>query len=199
MTKIKWLWTYICTLRILVAWVCFRTNKFRDRCAEDLDAWIKHHGTVDGRCRYWQFGYLLVNEKETRNVLLNRLHRNPVMFVAVRLLFCPLESLYISMAPEAIGGGLVFQHGFSTVVNAKKLGKNCKILQQVTVGYKDGKNPVIEDNVTICAGAIVIGDVHIESGAVIGAGAVVTSDVLAGTTVVGVPARQVQHRYIKGE
>jgi acetyltransferase-like isoleucine patch superfamily enzyme len=47
----------------------------------------------------------------------------------------------------------------------------------------------IEDNVSIGSGAILMGGIHIGSGAIIGAGAVVTKDVPENTTVAGVPAR----------
>ena len=47
----------------------------------DLGAWCKHYGTVDGKAEFWKLGYLLINEKETRNIFLNRLHRNPIMCV----------------------------------------------------------------------------------------------------------------------
>lgn len=191
MKKLRWLWTYICVLRILTAWLIFNTNKFRLKCKQDLKAWCNHYGTVDGRSSFWQFGYLLINEKETRNIFLNRLHRNPIMFVVVRLLFSPLDSLYINMPPENIGGGLVFQHGFSTIVAAKSIGENCKIFQQVTIGFNGDKSPVIEDNVTVSAGAIVIGDLRVGSHAVVGAGAVVTKDVSPRETVAGVPARPI--------
>ena len=191
MKKFKQVWTYLCFLRILPAYVFLKTNRFRDKCQKDLKAWVKHYGSVEKNNGFWQFGYLLINEKETRNIFLNRLHRNPVMFFVTRLLFKPLDSLYINMPPENIGGGLVFQHGFSTIIAAKTIGENCKFFQQVTVGYNGEKAPIICDNVTVCAGAIVIGDVHVGSDATIGAGAVVTKDVITGTTVVGVPARQI--------
>lgn len=191
MRRLRWLWTYICILRILPAWLFFNTNKFCKKCKQDLGAWCNHYGSVDRRCHFWQLGYLLIHERETRNIFLNRLHRNPFMFVVVRLLFPPLDSLYINMPPEMIGGGLVFQHGFSTIVAATSIGANCKIFQQVTIGFNGEKSPVIEDNVTISAGAIVIGAVHIGCHAIVGAGAVVTNDVAPGKTVVGVPARQI--------
>ena len=40
---------------------------------------------------------------------------------------------------EDIGGGLYIQHGFSTIITAKKIGENCRIYQQVTIGYKNGE------------------------------------------------------------
>ncbi len=51
---------------------------------------------------------------------------------------------------------------------------------------------VIEDDVWVGAGAIVLDGVRIGQGAVVGAGAVVTEDVPAHTIVAGVPARAVR-------
>lgn len=91
-----------------------------------------------------------------------------------------------------MGGGLYFQHGFSTIVAAKEIGENCFINQQVTIGYNGVDAPVIGDNVRIAAGAIVIGDVHISNDAIIAAGAVVKHDVDIGDIVAGVPAKSIK-------
>ena len=48
---------------------------------------------------------------------------------------------------------------------------------------------VVEDQVSIGSGAIVMGGIRIGKGALIGAGAVVTRDVAPGSVVAGVPAR----------
>jgi len=48
---------------------------------------------------------------------------------------------------------------------------------------------IVEDDVTIGAGAIILPNVRIGRGAIIGAGAVVTKDVPPNTVVTGVPAR----------
>jgi acetyltransferase-like isoleucine patch superfamily enzyme len=52
----------------------------------------------------------------------------------------------------------------------------------------------IEDDVWIGFGAVVLDGVHIGSGAVIGAGSVVTRDVPAQAVVAGSPARVLKYR-----
>ncbi len=100
----------------------------------------------------------------------------------------PLESLYI--VTPTIGPGLFIQHGFSTIIAAKSLGENCWVNQQVTIGFSSVDDcPTLGNNVSVKAGAIVIGDITIGDGAVVGAGAVVVKDVPPFSTVVGVPAR----------
>lgn len=191
MNKVRWIRTYLSIWRILPAFVAFRCNRFRKECEEDLSVWIKYFPAVEQRNKILQLGYLLVNQKEVRNIFHNRLHRNPLLFVMVRMLFPPMESLYINMPPEDIGGGFSVQHGFSTIIAAKKIGKNCRIFQQVTVGYNGDDQPVIGDQVEIMAGAIVIGDVKIGDRAKIAAGAVVVRDVATDAVVAGVPARMI--------
>lgn len=56
-------------------------------------------------------------------------------------------------------------------------------------GVNIDKPIVIEDDVWIGAGAIILPGVTIKKGAIVGAGAVVTKDVEAFATVAGVPAR----------
>jgi acetyltransferase-like isoleucine patch superfamily enzyme len=58
---------------------------------------------------------------------------------------------------------------------------------------------VVEDNVWIGHGAIVLHGVRISSGAVIGAGSVVTKDVAPNSIVAGNPARLIRMRKIEGE
>jgi acetyltransferase-like isoleucine patch superfamily enzyme len=74
--------------------------------------------------------------------------------------------------------------------------------------YKDAKVPirlqghvakpvVIEDDVWIGAGAIILAGVRVGRGAVVGAGSVVTKDVPAFGVVVGNPARFVRFRGVE--
>lgn len=77
-----------------------------------------------------------------------------------------------------------------------KIGADCIIHQQVTIGEVDGKAAVIGDNVMIGAGAKIIGPVKIGNNVKIGANAVVVKDVPDNCTAVGCPARII---YPKGE
>lgn len=101
-----------------------------------------------------------------------------------------MPNLYIYT--DDIGGGLFIQHGFSTIINAVSIGRNCSIGQQITIGNNGNDKPIIKDNVIISAGAIVIGKVTIHDNSLIGAGAVVTHDVPQNAVVAGVPAKVIK-------
>jgi serine O-acetyltransferase len=102
----------------------------------------------------------------------------------------------ISLPLEAqIGPGLrIYHFGNIFIHSATVIGRNCTLRQGVTIGSRepDGPAPVIEDDVEFGAYAQVLGDVRIGRGARIGAMTVVLSDVPAGATAVGAPARIVQ-------
>ena len=89
-----------------------------------------------------------------------------------------------------IGRGIKINHGLGTVVGARVvIGSNCLIHQGVTFGDKDGHRPVIGDNVTVYAGAKIIGNVSVGDNAVIGANSVVLKDVPINCKAAGVPGR----------
>lgn len=70
------------------------------------------------------------------------------------------------------------------------IGKGCKIMQNVTIGGRNGRGaPTIGDYCFIGCGASVLGDVHIGNDVMIGAHAVVIDDVPDGVVVAGIPAK----------
>lgn len=105
----------------------------------------------------------------------------------------------IDVAPNCIGPGFHTPHG-KVVINASaKIGANCRIMSDVTIGYNGsyGKNgaPLIGDRVFIGTGARILGKVQIANDVVIGANAVVTRDILEpGTTWVGIPAHKISDK-----
>lgn len=91
-----------------------------------------------------------------------------------------------------VGGGLLLPHPNGVVVHpAVRIGPNCLIFQQVTLGAggKVPGTPTLEGHVDVGAGAKILGGVRIGAHATIGANAVVLCDVPAGATAVGIPAR----------
>ena len=100
------------------------------------------------------------------------------------------DHLQITTPRGSIGGGLIIQHGFATIISAERIGENCKIYQQVTIGYNHAlKAPMLGDNVEVCCGAKSIGGVTIGSNVIIGANAVVNKDVPDNCVVAGIPAK----------
>lgn len=97
-----------------------------------------------------------------------------------------------------LGSGILFPHPGGIVIGENvSLGENCVIYQHVTIGGKSrigttsAQYPVIGDNVTIYAGAKVIGAVKIGDNAIIGANSVVTTDIEANCVYAGVPAKRI--------
>jgi serine O-acetyltransferase len=95
-----------------------------------------------------------------------------------------------------IGGGLLLPHSNGVVIHPKaKIGINCLIHQQVTIGTKgEGHDnaPVIENHVKIYSGAKVLGDIHVGAHVTIGANTVVLVDVPESATVAPALAKRVR-------
>ncbi|KMK65656.1 serine acetyltransferase [Puniceibacterium sp. IMCC21224] len=90
-----------------------------------------------------------------------------------------------------IGGGLRLTHPQGIVIHPDAvIGVNCMIFHQVTLAG----SVVLGGHVDIGTGAKLIGPLQVGDDARIGANAVVTRDVAAGTTVAGNPARVLSTR-----
>lgn len=107
------------------------------------------------------------------------------------------EVFGVDIHPACIlGKGIMFDHATGIVIGETSvIEDNVSILQSVTLGgtgnEQGDRHPKIRSGVMIAAGAKVLGNIEIGTGAKIGAGSVVLNDVAPHTTVVGVPARVV--------
>lgn len=108
----------------------------------------------------------------------------------------------IEIHPGAkIGRRFFIDHGMGVVIGeTTEIGDNCTIYQGVTLGgtswEKEKRHPTLGNDVVVGAGAKVLGPFTVGDGARIGSNAVVTREVPAGVTIVGVPGREVQKRAV---
>ncbi|MCW2782065.1 MAG: hypothetical protein JWR35_2514 [Marmoricola sp.] len=125
--------------------------------------------------------------------------------VAIRVLYGVLDLVVVRSwagarvpAQVTIGERVAFLHDAQGLVIHPRvvIGDDVRIYHQVTIGSATNKPgiPVIGNGVLIGVGAKILGPVNIGDGARIGANAVVTRDVPAGATAVGIPARVLDPR-----
>lgn len=158
-----------------------------DLIKSDFNAWCQYKSR---KYSWFQFLKLFAEYPEFRSVVYARLRHSRIF---ISWIFKEQTALYINNS-RPIGHGLLIQHGFSTIINHNSIGNNCKIYQQVTIGYKGDDSPTIGDNVTICCGAKVIGGVTIGNDVIVGANAVVVKDIPDHCIVAGVPAVIIKRR-----
>ena len=118
----------------------------------------------------------------------------------------------IDIHPGAtIGSRFFIDHGTGTVVGETTIiGDNVRIYQGVTLGAKSfpkgegdklvkglARHPIVEDDVTIYAGATILGRITIGKGAVIGGNVWITKDVAPGAQII--QTRAVRQVFENGE
>ncbi|MBI5493984.1 MAG: serine acetyltransferase [Deltaproteobacteria bacterium] len=118
--------------------------------------------------------------------------RIPLLRWATRRMLAMVYGMELG-ADVQLGPGVFFVHPQGIIVGGDaRVGARVRFYGDNTVGTaKDNGYPVIDEDVRIGCGARVLGPVHIGARAVIGANAVVLSDVPPDQVVAGVPARVV--------
>lgn len=121
--------------------------------------------------------------------------RNVLFFLGMlvhRILY-PLVRAHsgVELSPTVeVGEGLWIGHFGPTLIHPEaRIGSHVTLHQGVTIGEARSGVPVLGDNVSIGAGATVVGGISIGNHATIAAGAVVTKDVPDWHVAYGVPAQ----------
>ena len=107
----------------------------------------------------------------------------------------------VDIHPGAVfGRGVTIDHATGVVIGETAvIGDNVSIMHDVTLGATGtspdhDRHPKVGNDVLICAGSKVLGNIEISDGAVVAASAVVNKPVAAGHTAVGIPARHLPPR-----
>jgi serine O-acetyltransferase len=192
--RLKGIRNFIGRWWVLPMLVPFSVNRNRDTVLADVRRWaeLEH---IETKSDTIALLHLLCFYKEFRNLYYYRLKQNDllgnVLAALTKLIY--REPSWLVIRPKALGPGFFVQHGVGTNVNGERIGANCRVNQQVTIGFGNtDRLPRLGDNVHIGAGARVLGDLTIGDNVIVGANAVVTKDVPANCTVVGIPARIVK-------
>jgi serine O-acetyltransferase len=106
-------------------------------------------------------------------------------------------------ASAKIGSSFYIGHFGGIILNAKVvIGSNCNISQGVTIGVSGTDEnrgvPIIGNNVFIGVNSVVAGKIVIEDNVLIGACSLVTSNVLEGSVMLGVPAKSISQNTSNG-
>ena len=164
---------------------------------------IEHFNRLRGHTvevRTFKFVLACANPRMVRMVLIRLAEFFDAKSLGAFAKFCSMLNVVIfgiEVSPKVkIDGGLFLPHTVGTVIGAASIGRNCTIMQGVTLGalesdlsFTAGARPVIGNEVVIGAGAKILGGISVGDHAKIGANAVVLCNIPAHAVAVGVPAR----------
>lgn len=195
----KNIWLSLSALRLIPHIFLIALHPSKECILLDMERWSletfrrKKPKTVTGTI--WTFIDLMTFLPEYRTLIYYRLGwTSKILYPLCR----PMPLLDISRVDEGIGPGFLIKHGRASSVGAKKIGNNFKIMQHVTIGYiNETDKPTIGDDVTVFAGAKVLGNVRLGNNCIVGANAVVVKNVPDNCTVVGVPAYIIRRNGVK--
>lgn len=108
--------------------------------------------------------------------------------------FCGIKLSYT----VKVGRRVCLEHFGGMVLGARSIGNDVTIRQNTTMGIKSSEDinakPIIEDHVDIGAGAVIVGNITVGHNSIIGANAVVLTDIPPNSVAVGVPAKVIGTR-----
>ena len=181
MELVKKIVVYLNIIRFFPHLICFVFSKQKSIIVQDIEAYKKEY-EMNSTTLYALLNLLYYNPS-FRSLFYHRIGSTK-WFIQ----FTGRGMQHLTLTKIPIGSGLLLFHAYGTILNASSIGKNCRIVHNVTLGDKNGGKPTIKDNVEILTNAVITGDITIGNNCVIGPGAVVYKSIPDNCVVVGNPA-----------
>lgn len=169
-------------IRFLPHLILFSISNNKEVIKEDVEAYREEYGLNGGGL--YVFVQLLSHNTSFRSLFYYRIGKRKWLCQ-----WLGKGTVNLTIPPSvSIGSGLLLFHSYGTILNAKSIGSDCRIVHNVTLGARGGGVPTIGNHVEILPNAVITGDVKIGDYCVIGPGAVVFKDIPDRCVVVGNPA-----------
>ena len=176
MKVIKWIIVCVSSIRLLPHYLFYLKNK----TIIDGDISVSPYKEKN---LFW----LLTYHKDFRSLFYKRIGAFGYL---LNYLAKKQDDLFIN-SNMPLGKNCSFVHAHTTHLNARSIGSNFTCFHLVTVGDSiiPHGTPIIGNNVMICCGASVLGNISIGNNVIVAAGSVVTKSVPDNCMVGGVPAQ----------
>ena len=171
-------------------------------CDQDRNALRSQ--TIAPRWRFFLFqeGAIFYYQKLLRKLefLYNKEDKNLLEKIHLSFIYKKFNKISLrynfSIPINVFNYGLSIAHIGMIIVNPRaKIGFNCRIHPGTVIGEKNGKSPIIGNNVYLGPGVKIFGNVTIANNVKIGANAVVNKSILEeGAIAVGVPVKVIQKK-----
>lgn len=149
---------------------------------------------------HWQLpNWLLIKELRYSEYYFNNRKKSLFNYIMFIYHIHKLQKLSlktgIQVPLNVIGKGFAIWHYGSVVLGAAKIGEGFRCGTNTLIGKKtsNGASPIIGNNVYLCTGATIIGEVVIGDNVIIAPNSVVTSNVPSNCLVGGTPAKIIKH------